>query len=484
MHSFVKGITLVFAMMLMFAGCGGGDDGSSPASKEAEMKVGAFVFGNSTVFRVTMKSTSGIEDASTYNLIGEDASVAEAIGEQVENYVLNQTTIPVKVYNSGGNVVASGTLDANDYKTEFDGTFSFDDNKPIIETSPQLSPDLSFKAPAKIDSSDAVTRANQDALDILASGIIKDWTADSTTRSIQVPLNCGAMQPGDLTPNPADGFFIINDVMIEFNYAFDNPVAFNTVFSVKFIESDRNFDNMKLYFKLPGTGKPVINARTGQQLSQADVDALLQTVTTKVDQNNPWGGTAIAYVDLRVSKFGPSYLVETIVTRVEGDCVAGAQSFTVQDGSEVPEPYKAFNERVDKNTLSSDLILHILGNQVEVRDNELDVCGEWSAANSGGAEGTLDRWDISKIPTGASFDFRFNAYSVPDKFKVEYPVGTVKLQTGWRGSNAPAGEVLEGPGYFEKMGLFVKSSSNQFNVTVSGEQAGTLWNYSIRCINP
>ncbi len=485
MMSVIKLLSVAITMVLTFAGCGGGGSSSS-TPKTGEMKVAAFSIGKSTVFRVTLKSVSGIKDAEKYDLIGEDSSSQPVtLNTQVEDYVFNTTTIPLEVYDGTGKTVATATLNALDYKTEFDGNFSFDDNKPILAPSAHHSnPDLTINAPSvDILEQGAAARATVQGLDILASGIIENWTADMQTRSIQVPLNCGATQPGNLTPDPSEGYFIINDVMIEFNYAFDNPTAFNNVLSVKFIQSDRKFENMKLYFKLPGVGKPVIDAYTGQILTQTQVDALLNSVTTKVDKNNPFGGTAIAYVDLKVTPFGPSSLVETIVTKVEGDCVIGAQSFTVQDSSEAPEPYKAINDQVDKNTQNDSLILHILGNKVEIRDNTLDVCGEWSATNSGGAEGTLDRWDISNIPAGATFDFEFNAYSVPDKFRVDYS-GVTYLNTGWRGGYAPNNEPLEGPGAFTVNAMFTKGTANTFQVLVTGHQPGTAWNYRVKCNNP
>jgi len=113
----------------------------------------------------------------------------------------------------------------------------------------------------------------------------------------------------------------------------------------------------------------------------------------------------------------------------------------------------------------------------------LNVCDVWSVSNSGGSAGTLDVWDISAIPAGASFDFEFEAYSVPDKFKVEYE-NNVVLDSGWRGSYAPAGEILAGPGTLNEYGLFVKTNSDSTQVVVSGGQSGTLWNYRVRCVAP
>ncbi len=125
------------------------------------------------------------------------------------------------------------------------------------------------------------------------------------------------------------------------------------------------------------------------------------------------------------------------------------------------------------------------GNEVQVRDQELESCGAWSPSSSGGAEGTLDLRDIRVIDAGAVFDFDFNAYSIPDKFRVEYPTGTIQLDSGWCGSSAPNdGGVLSGPGAFQELGLLMKGTANTLKVLVTGEQPGTAWNYKIRCTDP
>ncbi len=482
-------IASIFLLLLLIpVGCGGGGgsgDGSGDVQvvKEAEVKIGAFQFGVTTVFRVTVKSVSGVTDASSFNLKGEDSTIgAKSFNEQAENYVINKTTITLEIYNASGDTVATTILDAADYITEFEGTFSVDEGKPISKSVAVRAVNNTYSAPV-FRSVEHLTssRAQQiGGLDILATGIIEGLTVSNSTRQIQVPLTCGTRQPGNVQPPENEGFFIINDVMIEFNYAFDNPTSFNDVFTVKFIESDRNFDNMKLYFRLPGRTQ-IINGRTGQVLSAGEAATVFDDVKTAVNTNNPFGGTGIAYVDLRVTQFGPSKLVETTVTRVEGDCVIGARSFTVKESSEAPEPYKALNDRLDKNTLEESLILYILGNEVEVRTATLNSCGAFSPANSGGSEGTLDLWDISSIVIGASFDFQFQAFTEPDKFRVEYPAGSVLLDTGWRGGSTPIDGVLEGPGYFEVENMFTKGASNTLKVLVTGGRSGTMWNYKVRC---
>jgi len=124
-------------------------------------------------------------------------------------------------------------------------------------------------------------------------------------------------------------------------------------------------------------------------------------------------------------------------------------------------------------------------------EKELNICGTWSASQSGGFGVTVDTWDISEIPEGSSFDIRFDALNQPDKYVVEYPVGNQVYDSGWRGlqsvyNNAsqfpefqPEGVV--GPGQGQEDGIFVKGAQNSFRVIVTGPQAGTIWYYDIRC---
>jgi len=123
--------------------------------------------------------------------------------------------------------------------------------------------------------------------------------------------------------------------------------------------------------------------------------------------------------------------------------------------------------------------------EVEERDQELDVCADWVAADSGGVEGTVDTWDISAIPEGATFDIAFDAHDVPDSFQVSYQGATV-LSTGWRGGASYADKPryaagIAGPGEGQQDGLFVKRGTTSFTVTVIGGEDGTVWDYRVRC---
>jgi hypothetical protein len=125
--------------------------------------------------------------------------------------------------------------------------------------------------------------------------------------------------------------------------------------------------------------------------------------------------------------------------------------------------------------------------ELEERDFAIDACDKWMAAKSGGVGVTIDTWDISALPANARFDISFNAYSVPDKFVVEYPSGSEMLDTGWRGVQSyvdakpelyPGG--LSGGGSGRASAIFTRGSADAFTVTVNGPEADTAWDYQVR----
>lgn len=143
-------------------------------------------------------------------------------------------------------------------------------------------------------------------------------------------------------------------------------------------------------------------------------------------------------------------------------------------------------EDENKNVLAqTDFIVEI--GEVEEEHLTLDACdGSLQFGGTGGYGVTIDRWNISVAPAGATFDIEYNTYSIPDKLRVEYPEGTTVLDTGWRGSTSYDGNPLypggiEGPGYNEEADVFTKASADEFVVTVLGPGAGTAWDYYIRC---
>lgn len=484
-RSFIKPLILIACVALLSLGLNScGTTAPAPLTKpQADADVGALQMGATAIFRVTVRSATGLEGSSHFNLLGEEATPLTTFATQLENYVVNKTSITLGIYDGGESMLAYTTLDALDYVSAFSGTLELTRGS-VATTYAPFPPD-----PASPSSTTPWLHVQSGGVDVLARGLIENLATVGTFTDVRIPLYCGQVGV-TFAPDAADGYFIINDVAIEFNYAFDNPVEFNDVLTIKFIESDRDFDNMQLYFKLPGAGRPVINARTGQVVPAGNLPQIMGGVSAWVTTDTPFD-PAWAIADLTISRFGPATLVETTVKHVEGDCVLGARSFYVVEAQETPDPdaIKALGERFDKNTLEDTLVLLILGDEVDVRDRVLNTCDVWSASQSGGYGTTVDNWDISGIPAGAVFDFRFNAYSVPDKFIVEYPPGTLRLDTGWRGDsrydgdpNYPGG--IAGPGQGQEDAIFVRGTPGSFKVTVMGPDPHTWWDYSIRCRLP
>ena len=139
------------------------------------------------------------------------------------------------------------------------------------------------------------------------------------------------------------------------------------------------------------------------------------------------------------------------------------------------------------NQIASNSVVVTVG-EVEDREFDLTACETWSASQSGAQGVTSDVWDISTIPAGATFDIEFDALNIPDRFTVEYPIGNQVLDTGWRGSEGafnnnpslyPGG--LSGPGEGMETDIFTRQAPDEFRVVVFGPDAGTLWNYRVRC---
>ncbi|HRU78595.1 MAG TPA: hypothetical protein P5214_09410 [Rectinema sp.] len=140
-------------------------------------------------------------------------------------------------------------------------------------------------------------------------------------------------------------------------------------------------------------------------------------------------------------------------------------------------------------TLATGYASVIIGQINPGNDYDLTVLDTWSAANSGGYGITVDTWDISQLPAGCVFDMQFDAYSIPDKFIVEYPDGHTAKDTGWRGDSWYEGDPLypggiAGTGAGQIDSMFTKGSQQHFKITVIGPDAGTAWEYSIRARMP
>lgn len=119
---------------------------------------------------------------------------------------------------------------------------------------------------------------------------------------------------------------------------------------------------------------------------------------------------------------------------------------------------------------------------------QLNECDNWMVADSGGQGFHVDEWDISALPEGTVFDFKFNAHSIPDRYMIEY-AGEQVLDTGWRGSSGHDGDPhypggVESPGNGQVDGIFTKRAGEEsFEVNIHGPASGTAWDYEVfaRC---
>ncbi len=130
-----------------------------------------------------------------------------------------------------------------------------------------------------------------------------------------------------------------------------------------------------------------------------------------------------------------------------------------------------------------------IGIGVDVPENEVELgsCEGWVGSQSGGHGVTVDRWDLTNVPVGASINFRYDTYTIPDNFVIEYD--DEEFRTGWVGDFWHAwfnpglypGGVVSGP-EGERAGVFTKvEGQNELVVTVFGPDRNTAWNYSLSC---
>ncbi len=166
--------------------------------------------------------------------------------------------------------------------------------------------------------------------------------------------------------------------------------------------------------------------------------------------------------------------------------VSGGQASTAQGHSySVVGAYGlVVDVRGPSGVLAQHSVTVVIG-EADERDFDLTICDVWSVSQQGGQGVTIDTWDISMIPPDSVFDIEYDAYSIPDKYLVDY-AGSRVLDTGWRGSSSYEGNPLypggiAGPGWGSASGFFTKVSADSFTVTVIGPQSGTAWNYRVRC---
>lgn len=199
--------------------------------------------------------------------------------------------------------------------------------------------------------------------------------------------------------------------------------------------------------------------------------------------------STIKSLDIKWS-FGTDFLPETgqdtvdvlngkaslVISNTYSSAGAYALSVLVTDGSSPPS-----------NPLSLETDVYIVIGQRQTKNYDLDVCDIWKAADTGGQGVTFGKWDVSKIPPGALFDIRYEAFQLPDKFTAEYPPGNEVVNTGWRGDEEfnndpgyPGG--ISGPGNGELLGFAARKFGElNLDTIVYGIEPTTEWEYEIRC---
>lgn len=434
----VRWLFLALVLVTFLVGCGSSsddddDDDPDPIS-EADIRGDSGVLGlaDSTVFRVTVDSVDGRPEASTFNLLGGENETSPApFGNQLENYVVApRDSIDLAIYDASGEEI---------------GRVSIASDAQIGSASAGLkSVNMATNAVSEPQTAQPVPNGR------LAEGVIEDVQRDGTFTDVRIPLVCGGGTTDPFDPEPNDGFFIINDVAIEFNYAFDEPESFNSVFRVKLIESDRNFDNMDLYFRLPNRpANEVIDAQTGQVVPEEDLSDIFTRVTQTVNSSTPFE-TAFAIVDLEQVPFGPSQRVRTTVKEVEGACTQGAQSFYIKDEPRALDPaaITAIGQEFDWPTQEDSLILLILG----------DMAGDMATNLDFNPPG------ITEGDTGVPYDFTFTATNIPsgiDEVTFDWTFGT-----GTPGSTGTATEPVTN-GRAETSATYTYNLEGAWSVVVS-----------------
>lgn len=140
------------------------------------------------------------------------------------------------------------------------------------------------------------------------------------------------------------------------------------------------------------------------------------------------------------------------------------------------------------NVLASTNFIVEIGTLItQVFTIEVAQCdGDYFIGGDGEYGVSLHEWDVSALPVGTALDFRFDTYSIPDKMIVEYPLDSVKYDSGWRGDEFYDGNLLypggvTGPAMWEETGLITIGVANNFLMTIIGPDPYTAWTYSIAC---
>lgn len=145
----------------------------------------------------------------------------------------------------------------------------------------------------------------------------------------------------------------------------------------------------------------------------------------------------------------------------------------------------------DGNVLASTNFIVEIGTVItqlfEIPVSQCD--GNYRDGGEGDYGVSLHEWDVSTLPVGTTLSFRFDTINIPDKMMVEYPIGTPKYDSGWRGDPGYDGNLLypggvTSPAIWEEVNLITVGAADSFLMTIIGPDLYTAWEYRIACTTP
>lgn len=293
-----------------------------------EVAVEGLMVGGTHVFKVDVLQIHGMEGTMQYSLLplGRDRGVVKDLA--TTSYALTmEESMGLVLVDGQGVIVGEARLPFGSYKKTVD--ISLRDDGEVLE---------------EISISEMEIQENR----YLASGYLENRDYDRE----DIPLN-----PTEGVVDLPPGYILINDIAVEFYYAFDEKEHFNELISDKYEEVDYVFDDFHLYISLPDEDT-LFDAKTAEAVSAEEKESILSSIELLHDHENPDGapvGNAWANVSVEVLTVGPSTIYRVWVHSVEG--LEGAQSYTIQEPGETSTP---FGVEISRITIEDTMPVYIL----------------------------------------------------------------------------------------------------------------------------
>lgn len=259
---------------------------------------------------------------------------------------------------------------------------------------------------------------------LLTNGGDVDTTYVLLLKATNIPTDINRLRfeyaPGLGAPGSDDQFVLLGESSTSFDVSYPTPGLYTITASIYDDEdtsaSPEEIASASIQVRITGTvldidPPGISDAEVGQEYSFTFTARDIGSSVSSVLFSWAFGdGTAETSPSSMPVVSGQAAQVATHTYTAEGAYGVGAE---VRDA--------ATNE-----ILASSSVTVTLGPSIE-RNVTLDICDTWSASQSGGEGVTIDDWDITQIPQGAVFDLRFDAFNVPDKFLLDYPIGNLVL---------------------------------------------------------